>query len=504
MKTSDHTSQAIPQIFTHPVNAAMPRAGQCDACSPVVAAAPSGAPPSPSGMTCMRHPALLQQALGDARHTVLASPRHAHASVVNQSALAWLNTFAAPTVLNHAPAQWTRQHGERTVQAILDQMLELDLLVPAPYTLPPLSEANHVLAAWLHITDRCNLRCAYCYRPHADADMPVPLAQEAIAKTFTSAVSQNFQTVKIKYAGGEPLLRLPVITRLHRYARECSQRSGIGVDGVIVSNGTMLTLEMARQILAAGLRLTISLDALSGRPQRCYPDGADASADARRGIETALNAGLIPTITVTVSGRNVGQLPDVLTWILERDLPFTLNFYREFGCRSGAGDLRLDDERFIDGMLAAYAVIEANLPSRSLLASLADTANLAVPHLRRCSAGRSYLVFDPAGRVSKCQMCMDQPISDINADDPLAVVQADTAGLRNVSVEEREACRECQWRYWCGGGCPVETFAATGRYDGRAPHCAIYQALYPEIMRLEGLRILAQAPEQQAYAHAQG
>lgn len=46
------------------------------------------------------------------------------------------------------------------------------------------------------------------------------------------------------------------------------------------------------------------------------------------------------------------------------------------------------------------------------------------------------------------------------------------------------------WRYWCAGGCPVATFAATGRYDVKSPNCGIYKAIYPEALKLEGLRLL--------------
>jgi uncharacterized protein len=36
----------------------------------------------------------------------------------------------------------------------------------------------------------------------------------------------------------------------------------------------------------------------------------------------------------------------------------------------------------------------------------------------------------------------------------------------------------------------VATYRATGRYDVQSPNCAIYQALYPELLRLEGQRLL--------------
>lgn len=100
------------------------------------------------------------------------------------------------------------------------------------------------------------------------------------------------------------------------------------------------------------------------------------------------------------------------------------------------------------------------------------------------------MVFDHLGQVSKCQMQKDKPVARITDADPLGVVRTDTAGIQNLSVEEKEGCRTCEWKYWCAGGCPLTTFRATGRYDIKSPDCNIYKAIYPAAMRLEGLRLL--------------
>ena len=157
--------------------------------------------------------------------------------------------------------------------------------------------------------------------------------------------------------------------------------------------------------------------------------------------------------------------------------------------------MKLEEEKIIAGMKAAFGVIETNLPEQSLLASLTDRANLSVPHLKTCSVGQDYLVFDQNGQVAKCQMQMHQSIADINTDDPLLLIRDDKLGIQNISVEEKEGCRDCQWKMYCAGGCPLETYRATGSYDVKSPNCNIYKAIFPEILRLEGLRMLKQAGE---------
>ena len=143
----------------------------------------------------------------------------------------------------------------------------------------------------------------------------------------------------------------------------------------------------------------------------------------------------------------------------------------------------------IEGLGSVFQVIEKHLPRYSLLSTLADRANLQIPHLRTCGVGQNYLVIDSNGDISKCQMDMAHPVTTIDTDDPLAFVRADTDGIQNLVVDEKE-CRECIWRYRCAGGCPRLAFQHTGRYDARSPLCEVYRAILPEVVRLEALRLI--------------
>ena len=99
-------------------------------------------------------------------------------------------------------------------------------------------------------------------------------------------------------------------------------------------------------------------------------------------------------------------------------------------------------------------------------------------------------IRDRHGGVAKCQVDLKRSVTTIDADDPLQVVKDDLDGIQNLAVEAKEGCRTCDWRYWCAGGCPLLTYRATGRYDVKSPNCNIYKAVFPEVLRLEALRLL--------------
>lgn len=490
MKIDKRAALEPPKIISQSATES-PAEGQCDACSPIMFAQNQIDYPTEKNKIFQEYPKLIKQPITSNYHAVV-SPLTEAFSLLNQSALTYLRHFQSPKNLDSIPLEWSEYWGKEIISETFTQMLKLGLLIPEGFTKPDFVEVPTSLTAWLHITDRCNLRCAYCYLPHQKVDMSLETGRAAIDATIRSALAHQYREVKFKYAGGEPLLKFDFVKELHQYARSQAEKHHLKLDGVVLSNGTRLTPEIIKTMQLLGLRLMISLDGLGEyqNQQRSYANGRGTAADVTNAIDLALQYGLVPDISITVTARNAKGLPEVIAWILERELPFSLNFYRENELSASHQDLKLEEEKIIEGILAAYKVIETNLPRRSLLASLVDRANLSAARLRTCSVGHSYLVFDYLGQVSKCQMQIDKPVANIQSADPLAMVRADKTGIQNIPVNEKEGCHSCEWKYWCTGGCPLATFRATGRYDVKSPDCNIYKALYPEVLRLEGLRLL--------------
>ena len=408
-------------------------------------------------------------------------------SVINQLAISILSEIDGQSFIS-AQHMLTQKNGKFFASDLLTKFIQAGLIVITQVK----NGVHDPLTTWVHVTDRCNLRCSYCYLPHVREDMSSETGRAAIDAIFRSAVANGFKQVKVKYAGGEPLLRFSLVEELHIYAQQLAEQHDIELEGVVLSNGTLLTTEIVGALKFFGLRLMISLDGLGQHhdAHRPYAGGRGSFVDVSEAVDLALANGLVPNISVTVSSRTVEGLPEVMAWILERDLPFSLNFYRENELSASHEDMRLDEEKIINGMLAAFKVIENNLPRHPFLGGIIDRANLSVSHTHTCGVGQNYLVFDQNGQVAKCQMHIRKLVTDVHAADPLALIRADQIGIQNLPVMEKEGCKTCEWKHWCAGGCPLATHRATGRYDVKSPNCNIYKALFPEALRLEGLRLL--------------
>lgn len=354
---------------------------------------------------------------------------------------------------------------------------------------------SRMLTAWLHVTNACNLRCPYCYLHKTPEGMDESVGRASIDAVMRSAVAHGLTAVKLKYAGGEASLNHRLLLSLHDYAQGAAQRHGLAFHSTLLSNGVRLSAALIGALKARGIRVMISLDGLGEHHdvQRPFVSGKPSFGHVERTIGLLREHGHAPHLSITVTNRNCAGLAEVVRFALEKDLTFSLNFFRDNDCAARFDDLRYEEQALISALLEAFAVIEAQLPRWSVLGSILDRGQLLEPRQRSCGVGQDYVVIDQRGRIAKCHMEIERTIGDVFGDDPLRVVRRDLKLVQNLPVEQKDGCRDCTWRYWCSGGCAVATFRATGRYDVKSPNCNIYKAIYPQALRLEGLRILKHA-----------
>lgn len=394
---------------------------------------------------------------------------------------------------------WPALAGKATHQAIqvITLLYQAGLLRnPGASMRKNANEMDSVLTAWLHITNACNLRCTYCYLEKTPEHMEDDTAFQAVDAVFRSALHHQYTQVKLKYAGGEASLHMARVLAIHDYALQLARQYNITLSASILSNGVVFSQRAIENLKTHHIRVMLSLDGVGTYHDRQRPflHGRSSFKYVDSTIRRLLAAQWIPHISVTVSQQNLDGITDLLEYLLGLALPFTLNYYRDNDYASKSSELQFDEQEMIHTMQKAFKVIEHNLPARPLLDSLIDKAHLHGAHQQTCGVGNNYLVIDQQGRIAKCHSNITQTLTTIAATDPLQIIRQDRIGIQNLSVDEKPGCRTCNWRYWCTGGCPLLTYRTTGRYDLPSPNCHIYQALFPEAIRLEALRLLKYVP----------
>lgn len=156
----------------------------------------------------------------------------------------------------------------------------------------------------LSVTDRCNLRCAYCMPEEEYRWLP---REDILTFEEMAILTEYFTDLgvdKVRLTGGEPLLRrdVPRLIRLLLQNRHITEIA-------LTTNGILLA-DQAEELYAAGLhRVTVSLDTL--RPERFRQlTRRDEYARVIEGIESVGRAGFtgLKLDTVAIRGFNDDEL----------------------------------------------------------------------------------------------------------------------------------------------------------------------------------------------------
>lgn len=198
----------------------------------------------------------------------------------------------------------------------------------------------------LRLTERCNLRCAYCYAAlpgRSVPDMPEELAIQAVRVCCPEG-----ESLHVQFTGGEPLLALPVMEAVYSFGKETGRNLRLAVQ----TNATLLSPSVCRRLAAIHCAVGVSLDGTANaNALRVFPDGSPSFAAAVEGIRNLGQCGVrcgMTTVVTSVSAPYLGRLPDLAMWLGNVD-GVGLDLFRPLG--RGEGQLLAPEpETLADGL----------------------------------------------------------------------------------------------------------------------------------------------------------
>lgn len=333
----------------------------------------------------------------------------------------------------------------------------------------------------LRLTERCNLRCAYCYADRGET--AIPDMTEELALEAVSLCCPEGGSLRIQFTGGEPLLRLEIMEAVSAFGRATGRRLRLAVQ----TNGSLLTPDVCRRLAAMECAVGVSLDGLaSANTLRVLPGGDPAFTAAVQGIRSLGAAGLrcnLTTVVTRVSAPYLGQLPDLALW-LGNVTGVGLDLFRPLG-RGEGQTLAPTEEALEQGLRALIRrtreVQEAGAPFRLReLERFRRRQACGGCHGIYCYAQTDWsLAVDGAGDCWPCSSLAGNP-------------RCFLGNLRNglprrprteLRLNAPETCIACEAFPLCGGGCPA------GRTDAeRGPDrltCVMYRVLAEELQEEE-------------------
>ncbi len=317
----------------------------------------------------------------------------------------------------------------------------------------------------LHLTNRCSLRCTYCYASPGHADMAMDTVRQAIAWAIQSRSGDaSNENVGVVFFGGEPLLRRDLVRETVRHCQSIERTSSVRFHFKMTTNGLHLDDEFFEAPDTGRVFVALS------------HDGTKEAHDAHRVDATGCGSfdRLVPIVRRTLAHRPNTPSLMVVT-------PRTVHSYAESVQSLYAAGFRyilatLDhgaawNEHHVAALRAQYTRLstwyyEAMRREEKFFFSpfevkIASHVRPTGVHQERCDLGRRQVSVAPDGRLYPCVQFVDQESWCIG--NVLGGIDAEARRrIDRTRAKEDETCASCAVRLRCNHRCGCVNVRATG------------------------------------------
>ena len=323
-----------------------------------------------------------------------------------------------------------------------------------------------MIVSW-NTTNACNMYCDHCYR-EAGCKAEEELSTSE-AKTMLEQIARAGFKIMI-FSGGEPLLR-PDILELVAYATK------LGLRPVFGTNGTLITLDMAHKLKAAGaMGMGISLDSMDAKKHNEFRKFPNAWEGAVQGMKNCREAGLPFQIHTTVMDWNSHELEAMTDFAVELGAVAHHFFFLVPTGRAKtieAESLRAEQyEAVLTRIMKKQQEVDIELKPTCApqFLRIAAQMGLKTRFRRGCLAGTAYCIISPKGKVQPCAY-LNMELGDVRQT-PFDEIWKNSPVLNKLrTMEYSGGCGSCQYKRACGGCRARAAYYHEGDYMAEEPWC---------------------------------
>jgi MoaA/NifB/PqqE/SkfB family radical SAM enzyme len=163
---------------------------------------------------------------------------------------------------------------------------EMDRIIPMG------QKTNRFVNTYVAITKKCSLQCEHCYE-WENLNKKDVLSYEQLSKIISTLQDQGVSIIHL--TGGEPLLKIELITQLLKEAKK-------DTDFWVLTSGLKLTDENAKLLKTSGLNgVMISLDHYIPEKHNEFRGFKDAYYWVENGVKNAISNDLVAALSICVT-----------------------------------------------------------------------------------------------------------------------------------------------------------------------------------------------------------
>lgn len=315
-------------------------------------------------------------------------------------------------------------------------------------------------------TERCNLRCSYCYQDFQKPGMRPDLV--AGVMQYLERTLPEHSTFDLAWFGGEPLMQVATVERVTTHFTRLQQQHAVRGSVSVTTNGYGLTDPVVGRLAEAGVgvyQITVDGPSEVHDSQRRHINGAGTYARILGNVDRVLAACAAKVVLrVNVDTERAESATTIRRWLDEEIFPrYSAHGSRfevhvvpiwEADTTSIDGICLTELSRFLVWADVLAAAVDGNDCGTWFVAALRQLGGLA------CYAGRpnSYVV-GADGTVYKCTVALDLPenqVGTLGADGTLTLDRDRERVWTGQSLLTDGTCASCAFSRSCQGlFCPL-------------------------------------------------
>jgi len=325
----------------------------------------------------------------------------------------------------------------------------------------------------LHLTDRCNLACRYCYVKKGTADMTAETARRVID------MASDGGHHGIVFFGGEPLLCKDVIYDTVAYGEE-KQRRGQGFFHYkITTNGMLLDEEFLDYACEHEIFIALSHDGLAQNHCRVDPAGHGTAEALEPIARMLLKRKPYAPVMLTITPETLHLYADSVKYLYRLGFRYLI-CSMDYSAGWNEGHLPLLKRQY--RALASFYREKSKKEEKFYLSpfEVKMASHIRQHDLRteRCELGKKQLSIAPDGKIYPCVQLIepDYCIGDVKN----GIDEAKRQHLYQLNEREKDECIDCAIRSRCNHHCACVNKCATGSITALSPfQCAHERILLP-------------------------
>lgn len=331
----------------------------------------------------------------------------------------------------------------------------------------------------LKVTDKCNLRCKYCYNSEKPCSGEC-LSLERFEKLLRVLLT-GYNLIHIIWHGGEPLCAgIDYFRQAMDVEKRICIETGVVIENSLQTNGTLINGEWIRFFKEHDFRVGISFDGVDNEKYRqgtdkvlramklmkaegmsfgCNAVVADDSYDMKASYEFFKKLGVSFDLSRIISEGGAKSMPSLESVSYARNMCELFDYWV------------YDTEGVSIRTFALYLNLAAGGGFR-----ICTCASCHMKYLGVTSDGNIY----NCARDSMREYCFGN-IDDFTRSDEIFRSEGATA-LVLGSVNRRKKCKEsCEYFDLCGGGCADIAMVENGLDNIPTEYCYVFKTLYSHI-----------------------